>query len=340
MNAIVASFRRFDSLRIDRVWAAVAMLPAVLAVLDPSGTAALLEFAAGALLGTLPFIAFAVASVAFLKATGAEALVAGAFRGREIRAIVLAALVGGVAPFCSCEVIPFVAALLAVGAPLSAVMAFWLSSPLIDPPAFLITAGALGWPFAVGKATAAVAVGLLGGFAVGAVLRMGFFADPMRPRNAGGCCGSSPFSGKPVWAFWREARRRGTFVLEARSNLLFLLKWLALAYLLEGLLIAHVPAQSVAGLVGGEGIMPIAAAAAVGVPAYINGYAAPPLVAGLVGQGMTAGAAMAFLVAGAVTSVPAMMAVFALVRRGVFAAYVLLGLVGAVLSGIVFGAIL
>ncbi len=38
--------------------------------------------------------------------------------------IVLAALFGGLAPFCSCQVIPFVAGLLALGTPLPAVMAF------------------------------------------------------------------------------------------------------------------------------------------------------------------------------------------------------------------------
>ena len=40
--------------------------------------------------------------------------------------------------------------------------------------------------------------------------------------------------------------------------LLFLIKWLALAYVLEALLITYVPASMIAGLVGGEGIVPIA----------------------------------------------------------------------------------
>ena len=65
---------------------------------------------------------------------------------------------------------------------------------------------------------------------------------------------------------------------------------------------------------------------------------AKPLVAGLMEQGMSAGAAMAFMVAGAVSSIPAMTAVYALVRPPVFAAYVGLGFVGAVLAGIAWGA--
>ncbi|MGB1006975.1 MAG: permease, partial [Thalassobaculaceae bacterium] len=70
-----------------------------------------------------------------------------------------------------------------------------------------------------------------------------------------------------------------------------------------------------------------------------NGYAAPALLAGLTTQGMSAGAAMAFLVAGAVSSIPAMAAVFSLVKRPVFASYLILGLGGAILSGVIFQAV-
>ncbi len=43
--------------------------------------------------------------------------------------ILTAALFGALPPFCSCGVIPLIAALMAAGAPLPAVMAFWLASP-------------------------------------------------------------------------------------------------------------------------------------------------------------------------------------------------------------------
>ena len=53
-------------------------------------------------------------------------------------------------------------------------------------------------------------------------------------------------------------------------------------------------------------------------------------------QGMSAGAAMSFMVAGAVSSVPAMAAVWSLVKKKVFAAYLGLGVSGAVISGVLF----
>ncbi|MEO1066105.1 MAG: permease [Pseudomonadota bacterium] len=318
-------------------WTITILAPVAVALFDNPNLVPVLEFATKAFLGTVPYIAFAVFLIAGLKAAGAEAVIAKAFQGKEYRMIVLAALFGGLAPFCSCEVIPFIAGLLALGAPLSAVMAFWLASPLIDPPTLLITAGALGWDFAIGKALAAVALGLFGGLMVKALISNGAFAEPLKVYKKSGCgCGPNPFNGKPVWQFWHEEARRTTFRTEFIENALFLVKWLALAYILEALLVTYVPASLIANLVGGEGVVPIGIAALVGMPAYLNSYVAPPLLAGLIEQGMSDGAAMAFMVAGAVSSIPAMAAVWSLVKPGVFATYLALGVSGAVISGILF----
>ncbi|MEO1018625.1 MAG: permease [Pseudomonadota bacterium] len=340
MSTLIARLSAARPPNLDGAWVAIAIILAGLAMLDPAQFPNAVHFAVGALIGTAPYIIFAVLLIAFLKASGAETAIARAFEGREIRMIFLAALFGGLAPFCSCEVIPFIAGLLAMGAPLSAIMAFWLASPLIDPPTLLITAAALGWPFAIAKAVAAVALGLFGGFAIKVVCHSGLFENPLKPQTASACgCGPSPLGGQPVWKFWSESARRETFVSASASNARFLLKWLALAYVLESLMITYVPAEAIARFVGGEGVLPIVLSALVGAPAYLNSYVAPPVVAGLMEQGMSAGAGMAFMVAGAVTSIPAMTAVFALVRPPIFASYVALGFVGAVLSGLLFNAL-
>ena len=59
----------------------------------------------------------------------------------------------------------------------------------------------------------------------------------------------------------------------------------------------------------------------------MNGYAVIPLVAGLMESGMAPGPALAFMTAGAVTSIPAAIAVFALVKCPVFLWYLLLAAV-------------
>ncbi|MBM2575432.1 permease [Jannaschia sp. Os4] len=327
--------------RLRTAWTLSAAVVALVVALDPAATGEVIRFAAAALAGTVPFIVFAVLLIAAMRAAGAEATIARAFEGNEARMIVAAALIGGLAPFCSCEVIPFVAGLLAAGAPVSAIMAFWLASPLMDPPTLMITAGALGWPMALAKAAGAIGIGIAGGTVTALAMRAGALGAVLRPTAPGArCgCGPSPLSGRPVWRFWTEADRRATFGAQAAESALFLLKWMTLAYLLEAVLVRYVPAEAVGAVVGGAGVLPVVTAALVGMPAYLNGYAAPALVAGLMEQGMTAGAALAFLTAGAVSSIPAMAAVWSLVRPRVFALYVGLGLGGAMVAGLIWNAV-
>tara|TARA_B110000908_G_scaffold167380_1_gene220225 strand:- start:277 stop:1050 length:774 start_codon:yes stop_codon:yes gene_type:complete len=255
--------------------------------------------------------------------------------------VVMAALLGGLSPFCSCEVIPFIAALPALGAPLGAVMAFWLASPLMDPAMFLITSGTLGWDFAIAKTIAAVSLGIFGGLGMLLLSRSVVFANPLWEKpTIGGCCGvQEPFSGKPQWKFWTDAPRREVFKSTALENGLFLLKWLTLAYVIETIMIAYIPAEMIASVLGGTGVWPILMGALVGAPAYLNGYAAVPLVDALLAQGMSQGAAMSFVIAGDVNCIPAAIAVWALVKPRVFAAYLGFAITGAMIAGTIWQAV-
>ena len=327
--------------RIDKVWLAIAAIMLLVALFDPAAALPVTGDALSSLAHTGIFIAIAVLAVAYMKATGSEALIAKAFEGRELRMIFLGAALGGLSPFCSCEVIPFIAAMLAVGAPLSAVMAFWLASPLMDPAMFAITAGALGPDFALTKAASAIVIGTLGGLTVMALRATPVFADPLRDtpvqRSCG--CGPSPFSGTPEWAFWRAPERRRVFRETAISNAVFLLKWMLLAYLIAALMLRYVPSDWIAGVLGGGGAMPVVLGALIGWPAYLNGYAAVPLVATLLDQGMAPGAAMSFVIAGGVSCIPAALAVWPLVKPRVFATYLGFGFSGAVAAGLVWNVI-
>ena len=337
-----ASTAKIQTFQLDRAWVFAALLPLAMVLVDPEMARETMSFALAALAHTGWFIGFAVLAVGFLKATGSEALLAKAFEGRETKMILMTALLGGLSPFCSCEVIPFIAAMLAVGAPLSAVMAFWLSSPLMDPAMFLITAGTLGLPFAVAKTVAAVGMGLFGGTVVYLLKDKGIFAEPLReqPSKSSRCgCGPSPFQGKPKWKFWSDRERRNVFRVTVVENALFLLKWLLIAYMFEALMIRYIPADTIAGILGGNGLLPIFLGAVVGAPAYLNGYAAVPLVDALLTQGMAAGAAMSFVVAGGVSSIPAAIAVWALVKPRVFVVYLGLAMVGALVAGVLWSAI-
>ncbi len=102
-------------------------------------------------------------------------------------------------------------------------------------------------------------------------------------------------------------------------------------------MLTYVPADMIGSVLGGEGLGPILLGALVGAPAYLNGYAAVPLIDALLAQGMSQGAAMAFVIAGGVSCIPAAVAVWALVKPRVFAAYLGFAFIGAVLAGLAWG---
>jgi uncharacterized membrane protein YraQ (UPF0718 family) len=113
-------------------------------------------------------------------------------------------------------------------------------------------------------------------------------------------------------------------------------KFMALAFLLEGLITLYVPEGWISAVLGSGNPLTIITAALLGVPAYTTSLTALPMISGLLNQGMNPAAALAFLVAGPVTTLPAMAAVWPLVVRRVFGLYVSFALVGAVLIGYLF----
>ncbi|MCC6006108.1 MAG: permease, partial [Rhodobacteraceae bacterium] len=178
-------------LRNQRVWLASALLLAGLALFDAPQAAESAGFALSALWKIAPFLVLSIGLAAWAGATGADHLIARAFTGAPLMMIALAAVAGAFSPFCSCGVIPLIAALLAMGVPLSAVMAFWLASPLMDPSMFALTTGVMGLQFALAKTAAALGMGLFGGLVVHALARGGALADPLRPGVGNGGCGGA-----------------------------------------------------------------------------------------------------------------------------------------------------
>ncbi len=329
---------------VDRVLLAALLLMLLLVALVPAQALATLSFTAQALIDIAPFLVMSVLVAAIAKATGADQQIAAVFSGRQGRVIIVAAIFGSLSPFCSCGVIPIIAALLRAGVPLAPVMAFWISSPLMSPEMFILMSAEFAFPFVIAKTLAALFMGLAAGFAMHALAHQSVLANPLKVMTSG--CGSScggPSLGARVevkWKFWQESARREVFFSESRATGWFLLKWLTLAFMVESLMIAYIPAHTISTWLGGEQWWAIPASALVGIPAYLNGYAAIPTVSALINMGMAQGAALSFMLAGGVTSIPAAMAVFALVKRRVFALYLLFGLGGSMLAGLVYQAVI
>lgn len=344
-------------------------------------------FVAWSAWGVLPVFLLSVSLGVLVRSLRLDGAVRRAFASRVGVSVVLATAVGAFSPFCSCTVIPVVAGLLIGGVPLAPVMAFWVASPTMDPEIFALTVGMLGWPLAVARLVATLALSLGAGYLTLALTRTGLLGRvlrrPQRPVRANDCCstaetpgqtarpepvvigartgmafasgrtfgsaegaprGAGHDAGEESWLASEPAGLRGISWREFGRDVAVegwrLGRWLVLAFVLEALILAYVPQEAIAGVLGGSNPLAVPLAALVGAPLYLTEVAALPVVSGLIQGGMSPGAALAFLISGPATTVPAMVAVWTLVRPRVFALYLGIAVVGAMLLGFVADAVL
>lgn len=288
-----------------------------------------LLFMANSFWGIAPFFLLSVAVSAWVTVAGYAERIKAVLSKRQGIAITGAASVGAVVPFCSCGVIPLIAAMFSSGVPLGPVMAFWISSPLMSPEKFVLTAGVLGTDYAVARLISAVALGAGAGYATYLIGRGGRLDGELRSIVAPGAQveqGETRMHSPSLSGFTAQASSVG----------LYLAKWLAVAFILEALIVHYVDPAWIGGILGSNNPWSIPLASAVGIPLYTSGVAAIPITKGLIAGGMGAGAAMAFLIAGPVTCIPAMAGVWALVKRKVLVIYLAAGIIGSLVAGYAF----
>ena len=295
-------------------WLVTAFMLAVGSLLPEPNTGMLTTVAHG-LLALLPVVAVAALLAGALTLGNWSDRALSWLSGGPVRAVVIASFVGSVTPVCGLGALPLIATLLRRGLPLAPVMAFWLSSPITSPSMLLITAGIIGVPFAVAKTLSAFGIGLFAGAVTSALpgyRGAGHQLMRLSALEQHGC-------GTGGARFWPEVRDSTHMVL----------RWLALALVLEVFLQRLVPDAWIVSLFSDDAGASIPLAVAVGAPMYLDGYAALPLVRGLMEKGMGFGAALALMISGAAVSLYAAVAVASIVRIRVFVLYVLLAVTGA-----------
>ena len=110
-------------------------------------------------------------------------------------------------------------------------------------------------------------------------------------------------------------------------------KFMAIAFFVNALIVFYLPEKLISGLIASENSFSIVISSLAGIPAYTSNITALPLISGLLRLGMSPAAALAFLIAGPVTTLPAMLAVRGLTSRRIFLLYLSISLFGAMLAG-------
>jgi uncharacterized membrane protein YraQ (UPF0718 family) len=317
---------------------------------------------------TWPFLLLSVAAAAALTVYVGTERMGRWLRRRTGVAVGSAVGVATATPFCSCGTTAVALGMMATSAPWAPIVAFMVASPLTSPSELLLSAGLLGWPFALLFFGGTIVLGLGAGGVTHLAERAGWLTGqarmasscstsscntPTSSCDATDACSTSscetpaqPVSRAPalsmgpgaaaiteigpLWRRWRLDAFGREMVRSGRRMLLFFTGFTALGYLV----IEAIPTSWLQSALGGDSPWAIVVAALAGVPMYLNTEGSLPLLAGLMDGGMGPGPAMAFLVTGAGTSLGAVTGMLVIARRRVVALTLGILLAGAVLLGL------
>ncbi|MCP3913568.1 MAG: hypothetical protein GY713_21795 [Actinomycetia bacterium] len=312
-----------------------------------------------------PFLAIAVLVAAAVPVYVGLDRMSRLLRRRWSVATVGAVALATLTPFCSCGTTAVLLGMIAASSPWAPLVAFMVSSPLTSPSELIFSAGLFGWSFALLFFVGTIVLGLAAGWIAHRLDKAGWLDGQARVQSVPPCdstpvdqspggyqvdtcgveVGSGPSSGgvatqveSPITLvssrpglterlrladYGREVVRTG------RRLLVFFFAYTTIGYIV----IEAIPTSWLTDYLGGGSALAVPLAAIIGIPAYINTEGSLPLVATMVEGGMGPGAALAFIVTGAGTSVGAISGLFVIARTRVVALVVAMLFAGALVLG-------
>ena len=298
----------------------------------------------------LPAFILGVALAATIKTFKWDLRLRAYMRDSGAATIPLAVVLGVFSPLCACGVLPIVIPLAVSGVPLPPLLALLATSPLMSPDALTITWAGLGPALAWTKIISAVGMGfLVGGVTYVLEKRSNFSNDIIRIKPVFEEDGSLASAydiacANEITVPTMVVRPRDSKVLffldRARDTSWFVGKFLLLAVALQVVLELAVPMDAIRFIAGDSGVTSLLWAAILGAPLPAHQVPVVPITRGLLDLGMDPGAAATFLVAGPVTSIPALLVLWKIFERRLFFLYLGLCLTGAVATGLIFRAVM
>lgn len=283
------------------------------------------------LLGQLwPYLLLGIVLSTVIKAFVSKEQMSAFFSQRRDKlTILIAALLGVISPVGSYVIIPMSAALLLIGVPLPALMALMVASPLMNPNLFVLTAGAMGLEMAILRTLAAFVLGSLAGYLASWLVLKQYLKPETVIRNPG------QFSLDPYSGATAERTLKG-FLLELYKMTKYVSKFFFLAVVFAAVLKILVNPTAVVRLFGGDSFLSVAISTGAGVPFYVCGGAAIPVVQQLAELGMSKGAVLAFFISGPVTKISNLVILQTIFKGGILLQYLTIGILGALVFGLLY----
>ncbi|MDA3880649.1 MAG: permease [Prolixibacteraceae bacterium] len=259
--------------------------------------------------------------------------VAGFFSSRTKHvSIITAAVLGIVSPLGSYVIIPLSAALLTIGVPLPVLMALVVSSPIINPNLFILTAGAIDIEMAVMRTLSALILGTSAGYLTQWLISKKWIVPEMILKK-------TPSNGINQFQLDNRKVTFKLFFTELYKMTRYISRYFFLAIILAAVIKIFSNPYTFVKLFDKNEMLTVLITTAAGVPFYVCGGAAIPVVQQLAELGLARGAVLAFFISGPVTKISNLVILHAAFKRKILFIYLATGLFGALLLGLLFNLI-
>lgn len=280
---------------------------------------------------------------------------------------------GTFTPFCACGTMAVIVSMMTTALPWGPIMAFLTSSPLMSPDEFILYSGIIGVNFAVALTLASIIIGLSAGLLTHWIEKnttflngQGRISDNREPRSkhaAATCCNSATLqslratscscSNTPEAEAVYEVPRIKSFdeitetlklkafahvfyTIGIKQVLVYFTVFAAIGYLIN----RFVPAELIMTHLGSGNPMAVPLLSLIGLPLYVNGASAIPIIQTLLAGGASPGALLAFMITGPGTSAGVIAGLMTIMKKRAIALYVFYLLTFAILLGYAYDAVL
>lgn len=213
-----------------------------------------------------------------------------------IVALILAATLGAVTPFCSCSSIPLFIGFVAAGVPLGVTFAFLIASPLVNEVAVVMLAPTFGWQVTIAYVAAGLTLAVVAGW---------IFTRFDLSRWVEDFVFASPTTTLHVDGHRPTLRERVDAALEETRDIFGRVwKWVIIGVALGAGIHGWVPTEFFATYAGPGNPFAVVLATLLGVPLYSNAAGVIPIAEALWSKGMALGTVMSFMMATVALSLP------------------------------------
>ncbi|NMB84598.1 permease [Candidatus Roizmanbacteria bacterium] len=246
-----------------------------------------------------------------------------------------AALLGVITPFCSCSSIPLFIGFIGAGIPFGVTFAFLISSPLINESSLYLFPAMFGMKITIIYNILGILISMLGGFII-QKLGMEKYIKPelLRFKTKKQVMqenGGSPLPLKELLVyFWKDG------MSITKSVFPYVILGVGVGALIHG----FVPAGLVEKYLAVKAWWTIPLATLLGAPLYANSVSVIPIMEALVKKGVPMGTALSFMTAIVTVSIPESMILKKVMKWQLLTAFFLITLIGIMIMGYTFNAIL